>query len=146
MRFRSRIALIALAAAAVAGPAHPEGPPPFRIVVNAANPISAISRDDLGKIFLKRATTWPGGAPAAPVDQPDSRPVREAFSRQVLGKSVAAVRSYWQQRIFSGRDVPPPERPGDAEVIAFIRGNPDAVGYVSGGAEAAGVKVLPIQD
>jgi len=35
--------------------------------------------------------------------------IRVAFSKSVHGKSVGAVRAFWQQQIFSGRDVPPPE-------------------------------------
>jgi hypothetical protein len=32
----------------------------------------------------------------------------------------------------------------DAEVLAFVRGNPGAVGYVSEAAQVSGVKVLEI--
>jgi hypothetical protein len=58
---------------------------------------------------------------------------------------VSAVESYWQQAIFSGRSVPPLEKASDAEVLAFVRANPGAVGYVSGGADlGASVKELTV--
>ena len=49
----------------------------------------------------------------------------------MLKRSVAAVRSYWQQRIFSGRDVPPPEVDTENQVIKYVAGDPGALGYVS---------------
>jgi hypothetical protein len=63
----------------------------------------------------------------------------------VHGKSVTAIKTYWQQQVFSGRDVPPVERPGDAEVVAYVRENVNAIGYVSAGAPLArGVKAVTI--
>jgi hypothetical protein len=55
-----------------------------------------------------------------------------------------AVRTYWNQLIFSGRELPPAERRGDAAVVAFVRDTPGGVGYVSTGAEVAGVKVVAV--
>jgi ABC-type phosphate transport system substrate-binding protein len=119
---------------------------PYRVVVNSANAATSIGRDDLGRIFLKKATTWPAGPAAQPVDQATSSPVRKAFSQAVLGKDVDTVESYWQQAIFSGRAVPPPVKGSDAEVLAFVRANANAVGYVSGGAElGASVKELEVR-
>ena len=47
--------------------------------------------------------------PIRPVDLRPNAATRRLFSERMLRRSVAAVRSYWQQRIFSGRGVPPPE-------------------------------------
>jgi hypothetical protein len=55
------------------------------------------------------------------------------------------VRSYWQQRIFSGRDVPPPELDSDDAVIGFVSKYAGAVGYVSGAAKLVGVRELGIK-
>jgi hypothetical protein len=62
-----------------------------------------------------------------------------------LKRTVAAVRSYWQQRIFSGRDVPPPELDSDASVIAYVERTPGAVGYVSGDAKLGSSRELQVQ-
>ena len=37
---------------------------------------------------------------------------------------------YWQQRIFSGRDVPPPEFELDREVVEYVLKHAGAIGYV----------------
>jgi len=54
------------------------------------------------------------------------------------------VRSYWQQRIFSGRGVPPPEVDSDADVVRFVLKYRGSVGYVSGRAEIGKAKVLTV--
>jgi hypothetical protein len=71
--------------------------------------------------------------------------VRAEFSKSVHGKAVGSVVAFWQQQIFAGRDVPPAEKAGDEAVLAFVRANPGAVGYVSPAANTAGVKVLEVQ-
>ncbi len=115
------------------------------VIVNKANPITEASKDEVAKWFLKKKTTWENGQKILPVDQSPSSPVRKAFSKEVLGKSVSAVRRYWQKMIFSGRGVPPVEKGSDAEVIDYVRSNPGAVGYVSSNADVSGVKVLKIK-
>ncbi len=112
----------------------------FKVV---AHPDSgyALTHDQASRIFLKKTTAWPDGRPAYPVDQVEG-PVREAFSRAVHGKATSAVKSYWQQQIFSGRGIPPAELRGDAEVLAHVRSIPGAIGYVSESAPDAGVRVV----
>ena len=117
----------------------------FKVIVNSSNSSTKISKTDLNAIFLKKMVKWGDGTPAAPVNQSKKSPVRDSFTTAVHGKSVAAVDSYWQQQIFSGRDVPPAEKASDAEVVAFVKANAGAVGYVSDGALTAGVKVVGVE-
>jgi len=117
----------------------------FLVVVNEANPISSLSQEELSDLFLKKSSRWGDGSLVVPVDQGEDSQVRERFNREVHRKSAAGVRAYWQQRIFSGRDIPPPEKRGDAEVIAFVRNNPAAIGYISAAASTSGVKVLAVR-
>lgn len=117
----------------------------YVVVVNAANPVTALTRDRANGIFLKRVTRWDDGKPVAPVNLERSSAVREAFSHAVHGKSVSAIESYWQQQIFSGKDAPPLQRNSDVEVVAFVRANPGAIGYVSAAARLGeDVKAIPI--
>src|SRR5688572_6190204 len=95
----------------------PAPAPAFRVIVNAANPLDSVSREMLSQLFMRRLRRWPGGLEALPVDQPASARVRERFSRNVHGKSVAYVIRYWHRLIFSGRGIPPMEVPNDASAI-----------------------------
>jgi ABC-type phosphate transport system substrate-binding protein len=119
--------------------------PGMRVVVNEANPVSSLSRDELCDLFLKKVSSWADGSLVLPVDQTEDVAVRDTFTREILRKSSSAVRAYWQQRIFSGRDVPPPQKDGDAAVLAFVRQHRGAIGYVSAEARLAGVKVVVVR-
>ncbi len=119
----------------------------FVVVVNDQNAVSAMSRAQVARYFLKKISRWDSGAVAMPVDLPADSPVRVAFTRRVLAKSVSSVRAYWQQQIFSGRDVPPPEKPSDDAVLEFVQVNPAAIAYVSPNvALPRGVRVLDVTD
>jgi ABC-type phosphate transport system substrate-binding protein len=106
----------------------------FKIVVHEANAVSSLTTIDASLYFLKKKGTWPGGQVVLPVDQAIESPVRQGFSKAVMDKDPAAVRSYWQTLILAGRAVPPPVKPSDEAVLAFVAENPGAIGYVAAGA------------
>ncbi len=116
----------------------------YKIIVNNSVPVTSLSKKAASDLFLKKTTKWENGTPVTPVDQLDSSNTREGFSKAVHGKPAAAVKSYWNQQIFSGRDVPPVEKKSDAEVLSFVRSTAGAIGYVSEAASAEGVRVVTI--
>ncbi len=117
----------------------------FKMVVNEANPADVISKNQLENLFMKKTSTWGNGQQALPVDQAASSSTRHGFSKVIFGREVNAIKSYWQRQIFSGRGVPPPEKASDDEVLAFVRANPGAIGYVTSNTDVgSGVKVLEI--
>jgi ABC-type phosphate transport system substrate-binding protein len=116
----------------------------FYVIVNSANPLSSMEEKEVSKLFLKKTVQWPNGQPALPVDQSERSSVRENFSKEIHGKTISSLQAYWQQQIFSGRNIPPPEKNSDSEVIAFVNGNPNAIGYVSAQPSDVGVKVLKV--
>ncbi len=117
----------------------------FVIIVHKDNPHEKLPRKFVGDAFLKKTTRWSSGDVIRPVDLPASSSVRAKFSDDVLNRSVASVKSYWQQVIFSGRDVPPPELATEADVVKYVAANPNAIGYVSGSAPRTGVKPLALE-
>jgi len=117
----------------------------FKVVVNEANSSETISIQQLENIFMKKMATWSNGRPVIPVDQTASSSTRNGFSKVVFSRDTNAIKSYWQRQIFSGRGVPPPEKASDDEVLAFIRVNSGAIGYVSSNADVgSGVRVLEV--
>lgn len=134
---------IGLAAGAAAGPARAAS---FKLVARASNPAKSLSTTQVEQLFLKKVTRWEDGQEVRPVDLAADSPVREAFSRQVLGKAVSAIESYWQKMIFSGRATPPLELATDTQVLDFVRSTPGAIGYVSAGATLGdGVEVIKVE-
>jgi ABC-type phosphate transport system substrate-binding protein len=139
------LALLLLAAGATR-PTAAAPPTAYTVVVNAANPTSSLSRIDTARLFLKKVTAWPDGRAVAPVDQTRTAAVRQAFSADIHQKDADAISAHWQVLVFSGRDVPPRILRSDDEVLAYVRANPGAIGYVSPTAALdAGVKKVTIQ-
>lgn len=116
----------------------------YQVIVHTSNDVSAISKDEISKLLLKKKTRWDDGTDAEPVDLDSNSSVREAFSRDVHGRSVASIKNYWQRQIFSGREVPPPEVATDAEVVDFVRSREGGIGYVSPNARLSGVKTIDV--
>jgi TonB family protein len=112
----------------------------FKVIVNQANPVASLPKTKLAQYFLDRAT-WDDGTPVAAVDLPATSPVREVFSRELLGQSVTAASAKWRT---SGHGDPPPTMATDREVLAFVRLKPGAIGYVASSTETGGVKVLSV--
>jgi hypothetical protein len=117
----------------------------FIIIAHPDTQSGQVSRKFLSEAFLKKTTRWEDGVLLRPVDQGMESDVRRKFSEEVLRRSVAAVRNYWQQLIFAGRDVPPPELASDAEVVSYVLKYTGGVGYVSPGAKLNGAKVISIR-
>jgi ABC-type phosphate transport system substrate-binding protein len=146
MRVWRIVLSVALVGAAGAQAGLAWAPPTFRVIVHPDLPYSSLERRVVADLFLKKATRWPSGEAARPVDLASESPVRQRFSDEVLGRSVAAVKSYWQQLIFAGRGVPPPELGSDEEVLSFVARHPGSIGYVSGGGGGlSGAKVLSVR-
>ena len=117
----------------------------FRIVVNAVNPISHLSRDQVSKIFLRKVTLWDNRQPVLPIDQAPDSPVRRTFTKQIHGRTIASVQTYWQQQTFAGVGVAPPERTSDDDVLQYVRQFPNAIGYVRAGVPTgADVKTIEV--
>jgi ABC-type phosphate transport system substrate-binding protein len=117
----------------------------FRVIVDPESSLTSAPRELIAEAFLKTSTRWPDGETIRPVDQRSESHARKAFSDSILKRSVAAVRSYWQQRIFSGRGVPPPELDSDDAVVRYVSEHRGAVGYVSAAARTGETKVVTVK-
>jgi ABC-type phosphate transport system substrate-binding protein len=143
MRVWQLLALIGILAAA--GPARPQSRPAgYQLIVNPSNPLTSVDRAFLRQAFLKKTMRWSHGEPIRPVDLRPTSAVRRDFSEQVLGRSVAAVRAYWQQLIFSGREIPPLELEDSGAVVRYVARHRGTVGYVAGDVKLDGVKIVPL--
>jgi ABC-type phosphate transport system substrate-binding protein len=147
VRVRSTVLLILVSLARGAAGVADTRPPPgvFRVIVNPRNPVASVERRFLADVFLKKTTRWDDEESIRPVDARADARVRRAFSDEILKRSVEAVKNYWQQMVFSGRGVPPPELDTDDDVVKYVLKYPGAVGYVSASANLAGAKTLDVR-
>jgi len=126
------------------GPTATSSEARYWIIVHPENPAVTLRRDEVSKLFLKQITRWSDGRPAVPIDLVVAAPTRDAFSREVHRRPVSAIKKYWQQMVFSGQSAPPPEVATDEDVLAMVREDPTAIGYVSDEVTLNGVKIVDI--
>jgi ABC-type phosphate transport system substrate-binding protein len=117
----------------------------YQVIVNPSNPSTVLDQSFVEDAFLKKTTHWSNDDVIRPADLVSNSAVRRKFTEDLLKRSVEAVKGYWQQRIFSGRDVPPPEFETDDDVVRYVLKYGGAIGYVSGGANLNGSKVVTVR-
>lgn len=112
------------------------------VIVHPSVSFSALSEDDVSRLFLGKAKSFPDGAQAVPVNQDEGSAVRDKFNENVTKKNASQYKAYWSQLVFTGKGTPPKDAGNDASVKALIAANPNMIGYVDGAAVDASVKVV----
>ena len=131
------IATLGLAAASPASAAD------FKVVANPSVKASDISIDDLKRVFLAARRSLPDGSPVEPV-LAKAGAAHGAFLKD-LGKTDAALSTYYRSLVFTGKAAMPKICGSDAEVIAYVAKTKGAIGYVSAEARAPGTKTLGLK-
>jgi len=97
---------------------------------------AAPSQADVANIFLGKDKSMKG------VDHKDWTATKNSFYTQVTSKNESQLKSYWSGLVFTGKGQPLPSVAGDAEVVAKVAAEADAIGYVDSSAVNDSVKVL----
>jgi ABC-type phosphate transport system substrate-binding protein len=118
----------------------------YKVIVHPSNPTTSMSRTTVSAMLLKKQTSWKNGNKALPIDLRATSGTRDAFSRAIHGRSAGAIKKWWNQQIFSGKGMPPPEVDGDAKVIGFVLSNPGAIGYVSAETPTGDARVVVVTE
>ncbi len=116
----------------------------LKVIVNPSVGASSVSADELKGVFLGTKTSLSDGSHVEPVLM-KSGAVHAAFLKEYLGKTDAALETYYRSLVFTGKGSMPKMLAGDGEVVAFIAKTKGAIGYVSAGANTAGVKTLEVK-
>lgn len=141
---RAALALAVLALAVARAPAAGNSAR-LKIIVNPEAKLEAVDREVLREVFLKKTARWPGGDAARPIDLARKFDERDRFTMQVIRKTPAQLHAYWNQQIFSGKGVPPPEADSVTDAIAFVVATPGAVAYIPVDADPGAAKVVPLR-
>jgi ABC-type phosphate transport system substrate-binding protein len=117
----------------------------FKLIVNPANPVTTLDRTFVRAAFLREVLSWKWGAPVHPIALPSSTTTSVHFAEEILKKSVPQLRSYWVQRIFSGKGTPPPELESTAAVVTRVLADPGAVAYIPEETDPGAAKVVEVR-
>ncbi|MFM2091287.1 MAG: hypothetical protein RLZZ127_1776 [Planctomycetota bacterium] len=117
------------------------------VIVNAANPATEISKDDLAAMLDGKKGNWSDGARVVLVTNPDS-PAHEPFLKAYANKTPQQFATAWKKIVFTGKGSAPATVKSDQEMAAAVQGQPGALGYLSedaAKAAGAGVKIIPVK-
>lgn len=106
------------------------------VIVNPANPATAMTAAQASQFFLGKSSMF------TPVDLPENSPVRADFYKKVAGKDLSEVKSIWSKLVFTGKAAAPKEYQSAAEVKKAIAANPTGIGYIEKSAVDSTVKVI----
>lgn len=118
-----------MVAAQLGARAEEAAAPAIAVIVGQKSFLTQISMDDLRELYLRRRRLWPDGRRAITINLPADHPVRERFSRTILGRSTQDLVAYWDARYFEGI-TPPTVLTSPAAVRAYLAVEPAAIGYV----------------
>lgn len=115
-----------------------------KVIANTSVGVSSITAADVKGIFLATKTSLEDGSHVEPVLEKGGA-AHESFVKEYLGKTEAALETYYRSLVFTGKGSMPKVVANDAEAVAHVAKTKGAVGYVSSGASTAGVKVLDVK-
>lgn len=112
------------------------------VIMNGGSNVSALTEEQLSRLFLGKTNSFPSGAQAVPINQEEGSAIREKFNEIICKKSAAQYKAYWSQLVFTGKGAPPKEAANDAAVKSLVQSNPNMIGYIDSKAVDASVKVV----
>lgn len=134
------LSLLALCLA-LALPAAAASELPFAVIAAPGATDHRLTRESVALIFKRKQNYWENGTRIQPVNLPPAHPLRQAFSRAILGRSPEALEDYWREMYFHGV-LPPHVLASEEAVVLFVRSTPGAIGYVSNCVPEHGVTVV----
>jgi ABC-type phosphate transport system substrate-binding protein len=127
-------AVVALAAIALAGITTARAE--VVVIVNAKHPAAALSAEQIANVYLGKDGSF------APLDLPESAPLRGEFYKKIAGRDAAQLKAMWARLIFTGKAQPPKQVGSSAEAVQQVAGNDRAIAYVDKSAVDASVKAV----
>jgi TonB family protein len=124
----------------LAGEASAQG---IKVIANSSVQATSISASDLKSVYLEEKISLGGSGHVEPV-LAKSGPAHEAFLKHVLGRTDSDLQMYYRSLAFTGRGNIPKTLDSDEAVVAYVAKTRGAIGYVSMGANAEGVRTLDL--
>ena len=111
-------------------------------VVSAKAPVVLLSKNQVVDIFLGKASRFPDGRPAVPIDQEEGSAARDEFYATFASMTPAQLKAHWSKIIFTGRGQPPMTVSSSNEVKKRVTATPNSIGYIDSALMDGSVKVL----
>jgi hypothetical protein len=115
----------------------------LKVIANPSVSVSSVSADELKNVFLVTKTLLSDGHVEPVLEK--GGPTHEAFLKQYLGKTDAALNTYYRSLVFTGKAFMPKMLGSDEEVAAYVAKTKGAIGYVSAAVSTPGTKAIAVR-
>ena len=136
--------LLFITALLISGLALTSAAADVKVIANPGISASSISADELKRIFLQTKASLEDGTHVQPVLAKQGA-AHETFVKTYLGKTDAALQTYYRALVFTGKGSMPKTVDPDSETVAYVTKTKGAIGYISGTSDAAGAKTLEVK-
>lgn len=112
------------------------------VIVHLDSPLQSMNAQEISDLYLGRQRSTRAGERLLILDQPRDSELRNRFFNRLNGMSLRSVDAYWARLQFSGDSQPPIPLPESAAIVATVRNNRLAVGYIDTASVPDGVRPL----
>ena len=112
------------------------------VIVHPSIGFNELSDDNISRLFLGKAKSFPNGEMAIPINQDEGSASRTKFQDTLVKKNASQYKAYWSQLVFTGKGTPPKDAGKDADVKKLIGSNPNMIGYIDAAQVDSSVKVV----
>ena len=113
------------------------------IIVNPANPITAMTLPEAQKIFLAEKSTWSNGKRVVLFMAAPGTPSRDVILKKIYKMSDSEFVKYFIQAGFTGEvAAPPKDVSSSAQIKQLVAANIGAIGYVNADEADDTVKIV----
>jgi hypothetical protein len=137
-----KLGLIVMLAAGVG--IAPMGAADIQVIANPSVKSASVSVDELKNVFLGNTSSLADGSKVEPV-LAESGAAHDEFLKDVVGKSAPALKNHLKTLVFTGKGSMPKSFASEADIVKYVAKTPGAIGYVSGAADASGVKKVALK-
>lgn len=100
------------------------------VVVSASSmPVNEIELRELKSIYKGRLSQVQGYK-VTPLNRSTGSPERNEFLSRLLNSTELEYTGYWHVRRYSGQGTPPEEVQTEEQLFAFLKQNPNRIGYL----------------
>ena len=116
------------------------------VIANQSVTESSVSKLDVQMIFLGKKRSWQSGERIKPAMLRNGE-THDEFVNTYIQKTASSYSSFWKHAILSGTGIPPKSFSSEEDLVKYVAGQENAVGYISSDTPYAdsGVKVLELK-
>lgn len=116
----------------------------FVVIANSNVAESSLSKKELQAIYLGEKVKWESKR-YIKISVLEDGTVYKNFLQTVLGKTPSQFDQHWVRMVTTGRASMPQSFGESKQVVDFVAGHPNAIGFVAAGQETAAVKTITLK-